>query len=608
VLRRAGPALVAYAAVLLLLVVLSSGRRTGDGYDYLGLAHKLSDLHAPTFAEDLSDIQPYFDRWGTGYESIPPLFLVPDNRGDDGRYDLQHFWFYPALVAPAVAVTDAVNIHPNYAFAAVNMLLLLVAGAVVAQRLGVLLTTLLFLGPVVWWVDKAQTEAFTFSLLAIAMASLRDRPGVAFACLGAAATQNPPIAILLAVAMLAAALTHRGWWRDRGLLAGAAIGVALALLHPVYYQLRLGQLSSLHGVDQHVPTLSELRFPFFDLNFGLVPGAPVFVVAVVIALVLLVRRPRQLASWDLAVALAAVPTFLYAFSQSPALAAGGTPSMTRYALWLMPLAIPLFARLRETDGVSQRWLAIAAAATIVWTAATFLPSRSEDDVKQPTRLASWVWRHHPGADNPLAEVFYLKTSHTYGAPQPSALPNCAKVLVVYGEWARCPVGRVPARCRAEPCYANRDGEDYEFTAAPLRGGNRLPAPGTTPGAAQLRTVVATLTANSATVDLTRLPLVRGGGRGAVKSSQVVGHSATFTVSAADPEGRRGAREVVVFADGHALGAAPPTAEGRFLVSVPLADLQTDTRRRRAELVAVGADEAWTLPFRCADDVPQDFGC
>jgi hypothetical protein len=297
--------------------------------------------------------------------------------------------------------------------------------------------------------------------------------------------------------------------------------------------------------------------------------------------------------------------------------------MTRYALWLMPLAIPLLARLRETSRVPERWLVVAVAATAVWTVAMFLPSRSEGDLLQPTRLASWVWRHHPGAENPLAEVFYLKVAHAYGSPQAAALPNCAKVLVVYGEWARCPVGPVPARCRADPCYANRDGDHYDFAEAPLRGGKSLPPPGTTPGAVPVGTATARLSPDSVQVGLTDLPLVSGGTRGAVEGSQVVGHSATFTGWAGDPESQEAAREVLVVADGRVLGAAQPTVErpalaeglgaglarSGFALSVPLEGLQSETRRFRVQLVAVGADKAWTLPFLCGSEtVTQDFGC
>lgn len=619
---------LAYGAVLLLLVALSSPRQTGDGGDYLALAHNLSRLEAPTFPQDLREIRAYFDRWGTGYENVPPFFLVPDNRGDDGRYDLQHFWFYPALVAPVLAVTDAVGVHPNYAFAAVNLLLLCLAAAVVARRLGAALTAVLFLGPVVWWVDKAQTEAFTFSVLAIAMASLRDRPGLALVCLGAAATQNPPFAIVLAIAAVAALVANPALRRDRRFLGEGAVGVALALLAPAYYELRLGRTSSLHGVEQHVPTAAELRFSLLDLNFGLVPNAPVIPLVVLVALVVVLRRgPRRLVAWDVAVAILALPVFLYAFSQSPALAAGGTPSMTRYALWLIPLGIPVLARVRESGGVPSRWLAAGAVASAAWTAVTFLPSRSADDVMRPTRLAAWVWDRHPGLEDPLAEVFALKTTHAFGSPQPSAVASCAKVLVVYGAWARCPVGPLPARCRARPCYANRRGDGYVFTDAPLRGGKVLPpaevvAATTAPPATPLRPVEGRLRPGVLRVGGTDVPLATGVTAGAVDSSRVVGRTARFTGWAGDASRGRPAAGVVLVAGGRVVGAAPPTlprpdvaqafgaqlARAGFTVAAPLDRVQPAGRRARPRLFALVRGAAAELRFGCNPDALQDFGC
>jgi hypothetical protein len=80
--------------------------------------------------------------------------------------------------------------------------------------------------------------------------------------------------------------------------------------------------------------------------------------------------------------------------------------------------------------------------------------------------------------------------------------------------------------------------------------------------------------------------------------------------------------VLVFADGRAVGAAPPTlarpdvakaldagvARPGFSLSVPLERLQSETRRFRVQLVAVGADKAWILPYLCGTHSPQDFGC
>ena len=461
-------------------------------------------------------------------------------------------------------------------------------------------------------------------MLAIAMASLRQRPGLALVCLGAAATQNPPFAFLLALVAVAAVVARPARLRERGFLAGAALGGALALLYPLYYEVRLGRLSSLHGVHGHVPTLAELRFPVLDLNFGLLPDAPVIPLVLLGALIVLLRRrPRALAEWDVLVALAALPLFLYAFSQSPALAAGGTPSMTRYALWLIPLAIPVLARLHEHRSVPGSWLLVAAAASAAWSVASFLPSRSAEGLLRPTRAASWAWRHHPGLENPLAEVFTTKVTHTFSSPQPSALPSCAKVLVVYGEWARCPVGPLPARCRADPCYANRSGGHYEFADAPLRGGTGLPPPDRALGfLLARRRVDAQLGAGSIRVPGRELTIVPGRLRGSIDDSRVLGHTARFKGWAADPREHRPARAVLVFADGRALVLAPPTdvqpdvahafgagtERSGFSVTLPLDVVQSPTRRRDVRFFALGDRVASELPYACGESAVQDFGC
>ena len=55
-----------------------------------------------------------------------------------------------------------------------------------------------------------------------------------------------------------------------------------------------------------------------------------------------------------------------------------------------------------------------------------------------------------------------------------------------------------------------------------------------------------------------------------------------------------------------LGAG--SARFGFSLSVPLERLQSETRRFRVQLVAVGADKAWTLSYLCGTQVPHDCGC
>ena len=102
----------------------------------------------------------------------PPLesaFPASYLTGSDGRVDLNHFWFYSMLAAPEVWMLEAVGLNPCYAFTLLNIGLLLIALWVASSRLSWPALMLPFLSPIIWWLDKAHTEIFTFSMLTIAM-------------------------------------------------------------------------------------------------------------------------------------------------------------------------------------------------------------------------------------------------------------------------------------------------------------------------------------------------------------------------------------------------------------------------------------------------------
>ena len=125
------------------------------------------------------------------------LTLHPELRDAAGRQDYFHFWFYSALAVPGLWLVRSVGGHPNYAFTILNLILFLAAAWVVSRHLTWWLTAA-SCSPVIWWLDKAHTEVFTFSLLAIAFALMREAPWWSLVALGAASTQNPPIALTLA--------------------------------------------------------------------------------------------------------------------------------------------------------------------------------------------------------------------------------------------------------------------------------------------------------------------------------------------------------------------------------------------------------------------------
>jgi hypothetical protein len=281
-------------AIALSLIAGSSPRMPGDGGEYVALALNFAALRGPAIGDDavpglqaaIGSYEPGLARWDIKRSSVV---------GRGGTRDFVHFWFYPLLATPAVWVTTAVGAHPTFAFTALNLCLLGLALWVCLPRLGIPVSLLLFCGPVVWWIDKPHTEVFTFSLLSVALALVREQPWWSMVAIGAAATQNPPIAALLGVIVAAQFTADRGTLGQARFWCGAAGGVALAVLHPVYSLVRHGTPSLLIPTTrQTLPRLAEWSAFVVDPVIGLFANFPA--IAVVLAfglLVVLWRKPSS---------------------------------------------------------------------------------------------------------------------------------------------------------------------------------------------------------------------------------------------------------------------------------------------------------------------------
>jgi hypothetical protein len=433
------PAVVAvlFACLLVTLAATSAPRVVGDGSEYVHLSDRLASLHLP------------------------------------GAGESRHFLFYSALAAPLVALLKAIGLEPLDAFTVLNGLLLVAAFYVASSRLHWTGCALVFSGPILWWLDKPHTEPFTFALFAIAFSLLESAPWWSLVAVGAAATQNPGNAMLVVILAAAAVARRTDIVKDRRFWAGFASGAALAALHPAYYLLRLGTPTRLAGTgDIHWVTRSEYLAVFTDPNVGLMPHVPVYAAAAVGAvLVLVFRAPRRLASAGVLAAAASGAWLAFVAATATNVNHGGTPGLSRYATWFIPLAIPLF---QEVDRLFPRrlaWIAVPALASAVLGVWAFHPARSEA-ADRPTRLASFLWTRHPSFDNPLPEIFAERLRGLDENWLPVATPGCEKVLLP-GRGGRdsvwpmpCAPVTPPARCQ-EPgatCYANRTKTGYAFVS------------------------------------------------------------------------------------------------------------------------------------------------
>ncbi|HET7697212.1 MAG TPA: hypothetical protein VFK57_15980 [Vicinamibacterales bacterium] len=461
---------VATGSVVVSLLASSSARIVGDGAEYVAMALNFAALRGPSIAPaDVDGLQ-------RAIASLDSRFTGWDIRGStvasrDRRRDFAHFWFYPLVAAPFVWAARLAGVSPLAAFTAVNVGVLMAALWCAVPRIGAAAAVLLFVSPVLWWIDKPHTEVFTFALLAIAFLTMRDRPWWSMAASGLAATQNPPIAIVTLLTAAGHLIGDRGAYRDRRFLAGAAAGGALCVIQPLYTYLRHGTPSLLTLQNPgHAPSWAEIAAVPFDPAIGLAAHFPGLVVAVMVALPLVLRAGRPAVRRDEWTAAAAAAGFLFAFSQATNVHHGGTPGFSRYAVWLMPLAIPLFARANERS--AQRWMWPIAVASGIASALLYGPSVPEN-AREPGPLAAYLWTRHPGWNNPLPEVFAEVSAHQDARSAPTWTRGCEKVLLMgRGTDAPFPIPCAPAAAPGEClregalCYANRDGRRYRFVRAP----------------------------------------------------------------------------------------------------------------------------------------------
>jgi hypothetical protein len=465
----------AFALLVIALVATSQPARVGDGREYLAVALNLARFDPPALsAGDMVRAEKRLDQWGFGGLPLAEHAELTDARG---RQDFFHFWLYPALAAPFVRLALALRVHPNYGFVALNVALFLAALVVVSKRVAWPFAAALFCSPALWWIDKAHTEVFTFSLLAIAFARLEDAPWWSMICLAAAAAQNPPIAVLFVCVALLAPVLRPGAWRMRRFQAGALAALAVALLHPVYYGWRWGLLTPqlLLGTAVHVPSVQEMGAVVWDPNVGFVFAAPLLAATVAAAgLLVVVRERTRLMEPGVWLALAGGFVFLASFAQATNVNSGATPGMSRYALWLLPLALPIFRAASAAHvAAPRRWLTALALASCAWSVVAFHP-RQPERYLAPSLAANVLWTHWPSLDNPLPEIFAERASGDEPATLPVATGGCTKVLLREGRWpGRCnPRPVVPPSCQAAGtfCYANRSDAAYDFVpVAPARG-------------------------------------------------------------------------------------------------------------------------------------------
>lgn len=437
-------------AVVLAGIIDASPRRVGDAAEYVGMTLRMNNGLSPTLVGDesqrlLADVIALPGFADARFDLTPP--------GRDAGQRFYHFWLYSFLATPFASITRVVGAHPVYAFTALNLLLFTALTWWLAARGRAIVAVLIVAGPLIWWVDKAHTEVFLFVLLTFAALLVERYPFLALTAAAIAAAQNPAALVVVGVCGVAALVRRHD---TRNGLAGVLVAAVIVAIPPVYYWWTMGTWSPLTStIGRYVPGVRALLTPLLDPNLGLIFYAPILVILAVLGISRVSRRTAWVCGSTIALLLVVV-------TQSANVNHGGTPSMSRYGIWLLAFLVPFIGE--GVDRLQQKrpgLLVAAMTVSIAFSLWIFRPALEEHNAA-PNALAAQVWNSWPSLDNPLPEVFADRVSGADGlAPVPVATRGCTKVLT-RGDgdtaWWPFPCAPLPApdECRREGalCYVN----------------------------------------------------------------------------------------------------------------------------------------------------------
>ena len=425
--RVRGLVVVAYCAVALLLL-RDTGHRpaprlVGDIWEHWLIAESFHAHGSPELQQQDMDAV-YAEARRYGFEPPPKPYAY--ETAPDGRSYGVHFWTYAACAVPAKAYLRWAG-QSELAWPGLSnaMWFLLAIGIVLfgsSRPLGerFALVGLAASGPAWQYVAWSGSELFSWAFVLIGVSAYRDRRyGWAGAAVGVAALQNPPIILFGGVTVLAALIERR--WRCA---AGAVLGTAIGLIPYAFFMYHFGRPNLIIVDHVHTEYISWVRSwgQATDLNQGLLPFAPVALVAGVVGAVrAIVLRNRHGLLLLAATAAVAVGTQVAHNWNS------GCDGLQRYLVWLVPLVAGVAVTGLASAGAGGRWWwALGVAAIIIQSALITIYARTEalkDEYLGHTKMAKWVLTHYPRGYWADHEVFIERTRHSDDWPNvPSEFP------------------------------------------------------------------------------------------------------------------------------------------------------------------------------------------
>ncbi len=481
-------------------------QRVGDGAEYYALFLAWSETGRPWLSPAAFDAYDAFARYG-GVAGVPPREWLegqfPALRLGGGA-DLNHFWFYSLMAFAIFRAMDLLDFGAavHRSFLALHLLMLAGLAGLVHRLLGArglaALAVMTLGSPILWYLDKAHTELFTFCTVTASIVFLMARRHSAAALmLALASTQNPSFAILAAITLLHRLVVLRRQAFPPSEVVLVVSAVLLALVHPAYYLARFGVPTPTLIAGGLAPGahLALLHVWLIDPDLGLLPNWPAGILLMAVgAAAWAAGNDRRIDPFLAVFTVLFVAVNVYAHSSTTNLNSGATPGLARYALWYLPASLPLLCRavaFCAARGIVAGIAGCVAAGALALLNVAASDPRGAENYQAPSPFSRLLQRHAGFLYDPPAEVWAERFSGLGEQVDDARLraimgPDCRKMLVYPGA-DRAGVNIVPgcfldagrlealadalAPDGAEPRFVRLDAAAGAYLHAPLQSGS-----------------------------------------------------------------------------------------------------------------------------------------
>lgn len=454
--KRYRSAVIFVVATLVTLVscALLPRVRIGDGSEYYAMFYAWADGGRPYMTDKAWDS---FDKLANG-TAVSGYFLTKERLKAAFKalsvrdtQDFNHFWLYSSLAAglaffPSFAGVDILS---HWWFMLLHALLFGIflwlaykywgTGGVLAAILVVVFS------PTIWFVNKVHTEFFTVIVVSIALLYYSKGKNIFSALFfSLAAAQNISFSVLTLAVLVFELLDYFKTKKRYSAIELIVFSIAclISLLHPLYYFFRYGVITpQLFAGGASMGENWKYAYAWLlDPDVGLLPNWPLGAVALSLGIAHAIRKNSMPGAKTIVLMSLYVLICLYAQSSTVNLNSGGSPDVSRYSLWYIPMFLPMIRIIIDELG---GWNRIARSAVLglalavgIFNIFAYNPVRPEDN-RKPTKLSYLIQKYAPYAYNPPSEIFAERYSGKGDAlnenlPQAIFGPGNAKVLLYKG--------------------------------------------------------------------------------------------------------------------------------------------------------------------------------